>query len=101
MHPYTKYILDEIDRVIKEQQNCGAFDFPIDIPEHDGDVTPIWSTFDDRYGLVFILKITPENRESVYVSVTQGDGGVTISRSQLSGDEKTLMFDSNEMWSEL
>lgn len=101
MHPYTKYILDEIDWVIEEQRDYGAFDFPIDFPEHDGDVTPICSTFDDRYGLVFILKITPENEESVYVSVTQGDGGVMISRSQLSGDEKTLMFDSNERWSEL
>ncbi len=98
---YTQAIIDEIDWSIREHRNYGAYDFPVDEPDEEGVVTPIYSTYDEERGAVFILEIKPSNGNSSFVVLTQSDGGMTIHRTQLKNDSDTLMFETDEGWSRL
>ena len=98
---FTKHVLDEIDMIIRDGILYGAYDLPIEFPNTEGEVKPIWSTYVEDEGLIFILQIMPSGGSPTYVSVTQGDGGMIISRSKTSDKAQSLKFKSREGWTKL
>ena len=76
-----------------------AFDFPINDPDTPGTVTPVKSTW-DGYSLLSILELKPDDETTYYVCISNGDGGVLLSRSQLSRSIELLMEDTDEEWSD-
>ena len=99
MDKYTQAITDEIDWSIREQRNYGAFDFPVDEPDEEGAVTPIYSTYDEERGAVYILEIKPSKGNASFVALTQSDGGMTVFRSHIESNSEALMFETEEGWS--
>lgn len=98
-YPFIDFILNEIDEGIKNEAERQAFDFPIDNPETPGTVTPLKSTW-DGFSLSTILELKPDNENTYYVCISNGDGGVLLSRSMLFSEIEYLMEDTDEEWSD-
>ena len=104
MRNFTENFLNAVDNCIQSEEVLPVFDLEILLPdsnENVGTITPIWTTFDEDYGSVFILEIKETDVEINYIQIIYGDGGVMISRSEPTNNFKDLMFKSQEEWSKL
>ena len=94
---------DELDAIIEKEMSVDAFDLPLDLIENLN-VEVICSTYIDDCstevdGLHFILRlVSSHDAQSAFCRITSGDGGVLISRTELTGNMKELLFKSDEGW---
>ena len=95
--------IDELDSIIEKKMSVDAFDLPLDEIENLN-VEVICSTYIDDWqskidGLHFILRlVSSHDAQSAFCRITSGDGGVLISRTELTANMKELLFNSDEGW---
>ena len=94
---YSKVVLQEIDKFIDEEDAIDIFDLPVEYPEIEGNITPIFTSCIDHF-LVFILKIEPDDGKISYISLYTSDNGVFSHRSDETDDFKKLMIQTDEGW---
>lgn len=100
--PIREFIL-ELDSIIEKEMSVGVFDLPLDYIENLN-VEVICSTYIDDCpteveGLHFILQlVSTNNSQSGFCRITSGDGGVLISRTDITENMGELLFKSNEGW---
>ena len=96
---FSKCVIKEIDSFIADEKGFDVFDLPVDGCEVEGSVTPIFTTFLRPNG-IFLLKIKPKVGRNTYINLFTGDGGIFVKRSDETEDSKTLMFETEEGWTE-
>jgi hypothetical protein len=94
---YSEVVLEEIDKFIDGEDAIAVFDLPIEYPEIEGNITPIFTTYIDPF-LIFILKIEPDEGKISYISLYTSDNGVFSHRSDETNDFKKLMIQTDEGW---
>ena len=103
MNSATREFVDELDTIIKNAISVDAFGLPLDYIDNL-DVSVICSTYIEDCqteidGLHFILQLTDSNDASpIFCRITCGDGGILISRTEISKTMEELLFNSNEGW---
>ena len=81
--------------------SVGAFDLPLDYIENLN-VEVICSTYIDDCptevdGLIILRLVSSHDALSAFCGIMSGDGGVLISRTELTGNMKELLFKSDEV----
>ena len=94
--------LKELDEYIHNEEYLDVFD--LELPNNQTNksyVKPVLTTFDEKYGSIFIMEIKIENDDKYYLQIIFGDGGVLISKSEITKNIESLKFNSSEGWSEI
>ena len=98
---FLKLILDEIDEIIRQEESVDIYSLPLDIPSaYSGRVIPIYTTYIAPF-LIHILEVSLHLENKKYLTVSSGDGGVLIHRSEAVTDLDYLMVETEEDWVKL
>ena len=96
---FTELVIQEIDDYIKNNAGVDVFDLPQNVGDAIGEVEPIFTSGLDS-SLVFILKISPKQGKTEFISLDTGDGGIFVHRSKVKNNPSELMFETEEGWTE-
>ena len=99
MSKFAKFLIDDLDELIKEEYPVDIFDLPVNPTDIDGKVEPLCGTHNEESGTHSIVKIYSENKDISYIRLQFSDGGILVGRSQETEDLNSLKFKTNEGWS--